>query len=311
MTNASQKYLDPEVLDRISSLELKARLIVEGYVSGLHRSPFHGFSVEFAEHREYVPGDDIRFLDWKVYGKTDRLYVKRFEEETNLEAHLVVDVSASMAYGNHREVKSKRTLGRSKFEYARRMAAALAYLITQQQDAAGLVLFDSAVRKKLPALNNPAHFAHIISELEKAEPAEDTGIARALAEAGEAIRRRGLVVLISDLMDDGKEVLRGLKRVRHRGHEVLLVHVLDQDEVNFPFERLSRFEGMEDDRRLTLDPVALRNAYLEEVRGFQKRLRKVCLANRIDLVEITTADSMSITLAAYLAKRAARARKRA
>ncbi len=298
MTSDSRTYLDPEVIEKNSGLELKARMIVEGFISGLHRSPFRGFSVEFAEHREYVPGDDMRFLDWKVYGKTDRLYIKRYEEETNLESHLVVDASGSMAY------TSREDKGPSKFEYACWSAAALAYLITQQQDGAGLVLFDEQVRKVVPARNNRAHLGNIMHELESAEPSAGTGIARALNEAGEAVRRRGLVVLFSDLMDDGDEILKGLKQVRHRGHEVLLFHVLAHDELTFPFERLTRFEGMEDMSRITADPVALRTAYLTEVKEFRRRLRRVCLANRIDLVEMDTSESLAVVLQAYLAKRA-------
>jgi uncharacterized protein (DUF58 family) len=291
--------LDPEVIEKVSGLELKARLIVEGFISGLHRSPFRGFSVEFAEHREYVPGDDMRFLDWKVFGKTDRLYIKRYEEETNLDAHLVVDASESMAYS------SLSGKGCTKFEYACWSAAALAYMITKQQDAAGLVLFDEQVRRVVPAASNRAHMRNIITELDAARPARGTGIARALGEAGEAVRRRGLVILFSDLMDDSEQILRGLKQVRHRGHEVLLFHVLAHDEVTFPFERLTRFEGMELPRHLTADPVALRAAYLEEVQQFRRRLRRVCLANRIDLVEMDTSESLGVVLSAYLAKRAA------
>ncbi len=261
---------------------------------------FKGYSVEFAEHREYVPGDDIRFLDWKVYGKTDRLYIKHYEEETNLEAHLVVDASESMSYD------SRDGDGPSKFDYASWAAAGLAYLITQQQDAAGLVLFDEQVRLKLPAQSSQGHLRNIITELDKAEPIAGTGIGRALAEAGEAIRRRGLVVLFSDLLDDPKQILRGLRQVRQRGHEVLLFHVLAHDELTFPFQRLTRFEGMELMPNVTADPVALRTAYQAEVQAFRRRLRRVCLANRIDLVEMDTSQSLGIVLAAYLAKRAAR-----
>ncbi len=298
MTTDSRTYLDPEVIEKVSGLELKARLIVEGFISGLHKSPFRGSSVEFAEHREYVPGDDMRFLDWKVFGKTDRLYIKRYEEETNLDAHVVVDASNSMGY-RRRDGK-----GASKFEYACWAAAALAYLITQQQDTCGLVLFDEAVRKVMPAASNKSHLMNLIKELEQAEPEGSTGIARALGEAGEAVRRRGLVVMFSDLMDDAGEILKGLKQVRHRGHEVLLFHVLAHDEVTFPFDRLTKFEGMETLDHLTADPVSLRDAYLEEVKQFRRRLRRVCLANRIDLVEMDTADSLGVVLSAYLAKRA-------
>ncbi|MDJ0976388.1 MAG: DUF58 domain-containing protein [Planctomycetota bacterium] len=300
MTSDSRTYLDPEVLDRIAGLELKARHIVEGYVSGLHRSPFRGFSVEFAEHREYVPGDDIRFLDWKVFGKTDRLYIKRYEEETNLEANLVIDASASMQYTD-REDKLP-----SKFEYACWAAASLGYLITMlQRDAAGLVLFDEQVRLALPAKGGPGHFRNMVHEIERAEPDQGTGIGRALAEVSNAVRRRGLVILFSDLMDDMREVVKGLRQIRQR-HEVLLFHVLAEDELSFPFQRLTRFEGLEEELKQVADPAALREAYLAEVTGFRKRLRRICTQNHIDLIEMSTADSLGVVLAAYLARRAAR-----
>ena len=302
MTTDSRTYLNPEILDRVAGLELKARLIVEGYVSGLHRSPFKGFSVEFAEHREYVPGDDMRFLDWKVFGKTDRLYIKRYEEETNLEAQLVVDASESMDY-NDRDDKLP-----TKFEYASWAAGALAYLVTKQQDSAGLVLFDEKVRRVLPAMSNATHVRHLLKTLEEAKPAEGTGIGRALAAVAESFKRRGLVVLFSDLMDDPDEVLEGLKKIRHRGHEVLLFHILAQDELTFPFQRLARFEGLESIPALVADPVSIRAAYLQEVETFRKRLRRVCLANQIDLVEIHNRQSLGVVLAAYLAKREARRR---
>lgn len=299
-TSSARSPLDPEVLERLSGLELKARAIVEGTISGLHRSPFRGFSVEFAEHREYVPGDDIRFLDWKVFGKTDRLYLKRYEEETNLEATLLVDTSASMGYAR------ADGGGVSKLAYARLGAAALAYLITQQQDAAGLVLFDSELRAQLPARTGPAHVREIFSRLEAARPGGTTGVGRALLEASEAVRRRGVVVLFSDLLDDPREVLRGLRHLRQRGHDVLLFHVLAHDEVAFPFTRMTRFEGMEDALRLVADPVSLREAYLAELDGFRRMLRRACLANRIDLVELDTSQQLAVVLAAYLAQRAAR-----
>ncbi len=304
MTSDSRTFLDPRILDQVAGLELKAKRIVEGYVSGLHRSPFHGFSVEFAEHREYVPGDDLRFLDWKVYGRTDRLYIKRYEEETNLEAHLVVDASASMAY------TSIEDRGPSKLDYARWAAAALAYLVTNQQDAVGLVVYDQKVRYALPAQSSTTHLKTIFRLLEEAVPAAPTDTGRALSEVAETLRRKGIVVLFSDLLDDTREVVRGLKRLRQRGHDVILFHVLARDEVTFPFERMTRFEGLEDLARLTADPLALRQAYLDQVEGFKKTLRRVCLQNRIDLVEIDTADTLAVVLTAYLAKREARRRAR-
>jgi uncharacterized protein (DUF58 family) len=301
-TSSTPDPLDAEVLERLSGLELKARRIVEGYLSGLHRSPFRGFSVEFAEHREYVPGDDIRFLDWKVFGKTDRLYLKRYEEETNLEAHLLVDTSASMAFA------SAEGTGVSKLAYARMGAAALAYVIAQQQDAAGLVTFDDQVRSTLPARTGAGHLKQIFGTLEKAAPSGTTGVGRALVQAGEAVRRRGVVILFSDLMDEPKEVLRGLRHMRQRGHDVLLFHVLAHEEVTFPYERMTRFDGLEVPEKLVADPVSLRAAYQAEVEGFRKTLRRGCLANRIDLVEMDTAEPLGVVLAAYLAQRAARRR---
>jgi uncharacterized protein (DUF58 family) len=292
--------LDPRVLDRIEGLDLKARLIVEGYVTGLHKSPFRGFSVEFAEHREYVPGDDVRFLDWKVFGRSDRLYVKRYEEETNLEAQVVLDVSASMGYG--------REGSPSKLEYARWAAAALAYLVTQQQDAVGLVLFDDQVQRTIPAGSNPVHLKNVFAALDAAEPSGSTGVGRALKDVADVLRRRGLVLLFSDLLDDERGILKGLEQVRHRGHEMVLFHVLDHDERTFPFERLSRFEGLEGPRSVVADPVALRRAYLDEVAGFERRIRRACQRNRVDYVPLDTAEPLGTVLAAYLAKRAARRR---
>lgn len=271
-------------------------------MSGLHRSPFRGFSVEFAEHREYVPGDDIRFLDWKVYGKTDRLYLKRYEEETNLEAHLLLDVSESMGYA------SSDGAGVSKLAYARMGAAALAYVITEQHDAVGLVTFDEGLRSTLPARTGPAHVQALFARLEEARPAGKTGVGRALTLAGEALRRRGVVLVLSDLLDDPREVLRGLRQLKQRGHDVLLFHVLAHDELTFPFERMTRFEGLEERLQVTADPVSLRQAYLAEVDGFRRTLRRACLQNRIDLVELDTTQNLGVVLEAYLAQRAARRR---
>ena len=299
MTSDSRRYLDPKVLDKIQGLDFKARMIVEGYISGLHRSPFRGFSVEFAEHREYVPGDDIRFLDWKVYGRSDRLYIKRYEDETNLEASIVLDVSESMTYRGE-------GCEHSKLDYARWAAAALAYLITQQQDAVGLVLFDDAVRKTLPPGSNPVHLKLMFQALDAAAPTGKTGIGRALKEVGETLRRRGMVLLFSDLLDDPAEIARGLKSIRNRGHEMVLFHVLDHDELTFPFERLTRFVGLEGIPDVIAQPEALKTAYLAEVDAFQRQILRTCHANRIDYVPLDTSDSLGTTLAAYLAKRDAR-----
>ena len=292
-----RKYLDPEVLDAISGLELKARLIVEGFVSGLHRSPFHGFSVEFAEHREYVPGDDVRFVDWKVYGKSDRYYIKQYEEETNLRAWLLVDVSESMEYGSG---------AMTKIEYARHAAAALAYLITQQQDAVGLCLFDDDVRDVLPPASSAGHLRVLIHKLEEAKTGGVTGVQTAVRRVSEQIGRRGVVVILSDLIENADSVLGAVRQLRHHNHEVVLLHILDRDERTFPFERMTRFEGLESMPQVMADPAALRTQYLKELDTFTRTLRRGCLGTGADFVEIDTSTPLDVALSSYLASRGRR-----
>ena len=299
MADDTRKYLDPEVLKAISGLELKARLIVEGFVSGMHRSPFHGFSVEFAEHREYVPGDDIRFVDWKVYGKSDRYYIKQYEEETNLRAWIFVDCSESMEYGSG---------AMTKIEYARHAAAALAYLITQQQDAVGLCLFDTELRTVLPAASSAGHLRLVINHLAQAETRGKTGLGAAIQLAAERIGRRGLVIIFSDLLDDLDSILGAVRRLRHRHHEVVLFHVLDRDERTFPFERTTRFEGLEAMPNVRADPAALRTQYLKELETFTKAVRRGCLGDAADFIEIDTAAPLDVALSSALARRAGRHR---
>jgi uncharacterized protein (DUF58 family) len=294
MADRYRKYLDPEVLNSIASLELKARLIVEGFVSGLHRSPFHGFSVEFAEHREYVPGDDVRFVDWKVYGKSDRYYIKQYEEETNLRAWLFVDASESMGYGSG---------AMTKMEYARHMAAALAYLITQQQDAAGLCLFDSDLRTVVPPASSAGHLRALIQRLTEAEPRGKTEIANALHLASEQIGRRGVVIIVSDLLDRPEDILGAVRRLRHRKHEVILFHLLDRDERTFPFERTTRFEGLEEMPHVMADPAALRTQYLAELEAFTREVSRGCRGNAADFVSVDTQTPLDVTLSTYLASR--------
>jgi uncharacterized protein (DUF58 family) len=233
----SRRFLDPKVLNRVARLDLRARLIVEGTLAGRHRSPYRGFSVEFAEHREYAPGDDTRYLDWKVYGKSDRLYIKQYEEETNLLATIVLDGSTSMDYGAGGEGMSKAT-------YASTVAASLAYLVVHQQDSAGLVLLDDAVRDSLPPGSQPAHLARILERIGSFRGGKRTDLGKALGEVAEKVRRRGLVVVVSDLLDDAERVLAGLRRLRSRKHDVVVFQILHEDEVRFPFEGMTRFEGM-------------------------------------------------------------------
>jgi uncharacterized protein (DUF58 family) len=302
MSIAAKKYLDPKILDKIGRLELRARLVVEGFVSGMHKSPYRGFSVEFAQHREYVPGDDIRFVDWKVYAKSDRVYIKEFEEETNLRAHIFVDQSESMQYAAEGSM--------SKFDYAATAAASLAYLIQQQQDSVGLNLFTDRVAKHLPASNTRAQLNLIFKSLEEARPSEKTAVGAVLHAFAEKIAKKGLVIVFSDLFDAPESVLSGLRHVRHQGHDLLVFHILDQDEVEFPFERMTLFEGLEQMPDLLVDPKSLREAYLKEINSFQEKIRKGCLAQRAEYSLVTTDQPLDVALSTYLAARAARFKKR-
>jgi uncharacterized protein (DUF58 family) len=289
--------LDPSVLNSIAGLELKARLIVEGFVSGMHRSPFHGFSVEFAEHREYVPGDDVRFVDWKVYGKSDRYYIKQYEEETNLRAWVLVDCSESMGYGEG---------PMSKIEYARHVAAALAYLITQQQDAVGLCLFDKELRSVLPPASSIGHLRVLIRQLEIARTGGKTSLGSAIQRAAEQLGRCSVVILVSDLLDRPESVLSAIRLLRHHRHEVIVFHLLDHDERVFPFERMTRFEGLEELPVVMADPAALRTQYLKELETFTRTIQRGCLASAADFVPLDTAMPLDVALSSYLARRGKR-----
>lgn len=296
-----KKYLDPKVLNKIANLELKARLIVEGYISGLHKSPYQGFSVEFAQHREYVPGDDIRYIDWKVYGKSDRYYIKQYEEETNLIAYCLLDSSASMQY---------RSGEMSKYDYACHIIASLGYLILQQQDSIGLCLFDGKVRHFLPPSSNPTYLRDIVYQMSSTTPAEKSQMGQVFSEIGGRIQRRGLAIIFSDFFDDVPQILTGLRQLRHRKHDIIVFHILDPDELQFPIKRLTLFEGLEDlEHKVLGDPRALRKAYLEEMRDFIHDLKSNCLANRIDYVQLTSDQPLDIALSAYLANRAGRTRR--
>jgi len=287
-------YLDPQVLDQIKRLDLRARLVVEGFVAGMHKSPYRGYSVEFAQHREYVAGDDIRFLDWKVYAKSDRLYIKEFEEETNLKAHIFVDQSESMAYGAKRR----------KFDYAATMAASLGFLIQQQQDSVGLDLFAEGLLTQIPPSNSKAQLNKFLATLSEARPTGKTKVATVLNELAEKSIRKGLVILISDLFDDASTILKSIQHLRLRGQDVLLFHILDRDEVDFPFERMTMFEGLESMPELLCDPKSLRDAYLQELAQFEEEIRKGCQARKVDYQRIVTDQALDVVLTTYLAKRA-------
>jgi uncharacterized protein (DUF58 family) len=292
-----QRYLDPLTLAKVRSLELQARLIVEGYLSGMHKSPYHGFSVEFAQHREYVPGDDIRHVDWKVYGRTERYYLKQYEEETNLVCWLLLDISESMQY---------RSGPVSKYDYACMVTAALAYLILHQQDSVGLVTYDDDVRKFLKPTSQPSHLKEIVHVMNQGATREKTHLAPIFHDLAERIVHRGLVFIISDLFDDVPDLLAALKHLRHKRHEVVILHVLDRAELEFPFQEATLFRGLEQYPELLTDPRSLRRGYLAEVQAFVHELQRGCRGQNIDYVQLRTDMNLGVALSSYLAHRLAR-----
>ena len=293
------KYFRPEVLGRISRLELRARHVVEGFVSGMHKSPYKGFSVQFASHRAYVPGDDIRHLDWRVYAKADRFFIKEYEEETNMRVHLLLDCSHSMAYPEH-----PGTGRMTKWDYAATVAASLAHLLVHQQDGVGLTLFDAGIRAQLPVSTHRAALLNLVHTVEANPPAKRTDVKMVFHELASRIPRRGMVVLLSDLLTDVDELVRGLQRFRFGRHDLLVLHVLDHDELEFPFTDRTLFEGMEQvDLEVLTDPQSLRASYLEAVQGFISKVRRACLDNRIDYALMSTADGVDVALTTFLASR--------
>ncbi len=260
-----QRLLDPATLARVSGLIVRARMIVEGSITGLHRSPYHGSSVEFAEHREYVPGDDIRHIDWKVFGRSDRFYIKQFEEETNLRVQLVLDASESMNYGSG---------AMTKLEYARTLAASLAYLILGQQDAVGALVFDENIRADAPISQSRSHLQDLVTVLSQESGKDATDLGEVLGRVSDRLKRRCLIVLLTDLFDDPDKIVHGLRRLRHAGHDVLVLHVMDPYELEFPFTRMTLFEGLEGMPDQLADPEAVREAYLVEVREFTRTIRR-------------------------------------
>ncbi len=294
--DATRKYLDNKTVGKASRLELRARLIVEGYISGRHRSPYHGFSVEFAQHREYVPGDDLKHLDWKVYGRADRYYIKEYEEETNLRCNILLDTSESMNYSSGRNM--------TKLEYGCYIAATLSYMLLNQQDSVGLTLFDNSLKKIIPASANPSQLRTILYELCQITPEKRTDMSLLFHDLAERISRRGLIVLISDLFDDPQNILAGLQHFRHKRHEVLVFHLLDDAEIKFPFRDMTKFIGLENWPELVVDPRSLRKGYLEEYENFTSTMKKGCLNTRIDYIPMNTSQPLDVALTAYLANRA-------
>jgi uncharacterized protein (DUF58 family) len=286
-----RRFLDPATIARIGRLDLRARQVVEGFISGMHKSPFFGQSVEFVQHREYVPGDDIRHMDWKVWSRTERFYLKQFEAETNLRATLVVDTSESMLYGNG---------PMNKYEYACTAAACLGYLIIRQQDSAGLVSFGFDVRQALPARSNQTQIDGMARALATSKPAEKTDIQKVLARVAETVPSRGVVILFSDLLTDREPIFKGLEMLRHRRHDVVVFHILDDDELTFPFGGMTRFEGLEELPHLFCDPKALRDSYLEVLEEYLTEVRRGCTRLGVDYFLIRTSDYLDAVLSRFL-----------
>jgi len=297
----SPRYFDPRILSRLGNLDLIAREVVEGYITGLHKSPYHAFAVEFAQHREYVPGDEIKHVDWKVYARSDRYYIKQYEEETNLRSYFLLDTSESMRYTSN---------GVSKLQYGCFIVASLTYLLLKQQDSAGLALFDNQIRRFIPAKASPAHLRVILHELDRITPQAKTRMDAIFHELAERIARRGLIVIVSDLFDDPEHILLGLRHFRHKRHEVIVFHIMDEAELTFPFRDSAMFEGLEDLGEILTEPRAIRRAYLDQVEAFVHKLKFGCRAHHVDYVQLSTSQPLDIALSAYLAGRATRGKGR-
>jgi uncharacterized protein (DUF58 family) len=288
--------LDPAVLSRVSALELRARHVVEGYLAGLHRSPFHGRSVEFAEHRPYSPGYELRHIDWRLWARSDRFYVKLYEEETNVRVYVLMDASGSMSF---------RSAPMSKYDYGATLAASLAYLLLMQQDAVGLSVFDSGIRAELPPTSSPAHVRTICRTLEENAPESDTDLGALLHRVADRLARRGLVILVSDLIAPLDDILSALHRLRYDGHSVIVVHVVDPAERDFPFDGNVRFEALEGGGNVLTDARQVRAAYVESFQRFTRAVRDACLRQQADYLMAVTDQPPGVTLARFLTSGAA------
>jgi len=289
------RFLAPDVLARIRSLELLARTVVEGFVAGLHRSPYLGFSIDFAEYRPYVPGDDLRTLDWKLFARTDRYYVKKFEGDTNTHCTLVLDASASMNYGSGQLTKR---------EYASYLAASLAYLANRQQDGVGLIAFADRLLEQIPAKQRPGQLRTSLTALEKITPGERTDLAQTLHTVADALRKRGIIVVISDLYGEPAEVMQGLKHLRFRGHDVIVFHVLDEHELRFPFDQPMQLEDVETGEQMHVMPEYLREEYLKLINAHIDAFKSECDGAGIDYSVVSVSEPLDFALYSYLSRRA-------
>jgi uncharacterized protein (DUF58 family) len=299
MTPASNRYLHPEAIRRIGRLELRARHVVEGLLSGMHRSPYFGQSIEFLQHRQYAPGDDLRHVDWKVWGKQDRLYVKQFEEESNMRCWLVVDGSTSMQYGDG---------PLNKFEYAACVAASIAYLLLKQKDSVALYTFDESIRARTPLRSTGQHLSAIVQALEANQPKEKTDLGGVLREMAESSPPRGMMVVVSDMLADSASTIRGLRLLRQRGHDVLVLHVMDDDELDFPFQGPTRFQGLETSQHLNCNPKALREGYMQALSHFLDEIRHGCAREAVHYQLVRTRQSLDAALASFITRRMAACR---
>jgi uncharacterized protein (DUF58 family) len=298
-TPGPARFLDPEVLARIGSLELLARAVVEGFMSGLHRSPFTGFSTEFTEYRQYNPGDDLRYLDWRLFGRTDRYFIKKYRADTNTQCHILVDTSASMRYSHANQV--------TKLQYAKFLAASLTYLLGRQQDAVGLVAFDQKVHTNIPARNRTGHLRTIFGQLSLLEPGGETRLAESLHQLAESLIRRGIVVLISDFYDQPERLQAAFQHLRFKGHDLIAFHVLDKNELEFAFDdSVLLLEDAETQEQMPVIPDVIAGGYRERMRKHIEEMRKCAAANNLDYELITTDQPLDFALFSFLSRRAAK-----
>ena len=291
------RFLDPSLIARIGSMELRARTVVEGFLAGLHRSPFKGFSVEFAEYRQYLPGDDLSTIDWKVYARSDRYYVKKFEEETNVECNVLLDVSGSMGYGSQ---------GITKLAYGSYLAASLAYLMNRQRDAVGLIAFDDNIVTHLPPSARPGHLRSVLLALNQLSLGTRSNVAKPLHQLADSLVKRGIVVLLSDLLDDPARTIQGLKHLRFRGTDIVVFHLLDHDELTFPYERLTRFRDMETTDEVMAAPLEVRDHYLSEIKLLMSQYKRELGLVGIDYQLVDTSKALDFALMSYLSTRSRR-----
>jgi uncharacterized protein (DUF58 family) len=296
-----RKYLDPRTLARVGSLDLRARLIVEGLTAGMHRSPYQGISVEFAQHRPYVQGDDIRHVDWKVLGKTDKIYLKQYLEETNLHLICIVDASESMGYGSIKSGNNTWT----KYDHATAIAASLSYMAIQQQDSVGLAIFDQTLSRYFKPSNSPGQWKIVINELQQVPRWNKTNTGKILDQIAEKLNHRSLIVILSDFFDDLAGIQQGLRHLRYKKHELMVFQILDPSEIEFPFEDVTLFKGLEEAGELLTEPRALREGYLEQLSQFTESMKKMCRGMHIDFARMNSGDTLDIALSNFLATRSA------